>query len=162
MVISPSFDFMEIFCQLCLVKSEKNSKKRQEIWLYFVWNNQNKAKTKLFISPWKARNLALGLIKCRLGYLGAIRIHFEAKIGFLGPSLGRKRQLLPRNIGSSYCFRAKVRSRLFKVTVTLATQAECVSLFCHTYCLPICSHPPSRAPLFLRKQEAKQAALILM
>ena len=89
MVISPSFDFMERFSQLCLVKSEKKQK-RQDIWLYFGWNNQNKDKTKLFISPWKARNLALGKIKCRLGYLEVIRLHFEARIGFFAPNLGRK------------------------------------------------------------------------
>jgi len=37
-----------------------------------------------------ARNLALGKIKCHLGYLGAICIHFEARIGFLAPNLGTK------------------------------------------------------------------------
>ena len=34
-VISPSFDFMESFSQLCLEKLEKKLQKRQEIWLYY-------------------------------------------------------------------------------------------------------------------------------
>ena len=79
-VISPSFDFMESFSQLCLVKSEKNGKKGKISGFILVEITKTKPKTKLFISPGKARNLAPSLIKCRFGYLRAIRIHFLARI----------------------------------------------------------------------------------
>ena len=36
MVISPSFDFMESFSQLCLVKLEKNAKKARYLALFWL------------------------------------------------------------------------------------------------------------------------------
>ena len=54
MVISPSFDFMESFCQLCLVKSEKMAKKARYLalfWLKKTKQRQNKA----FYKPLKGQ-----------------------------------------------------------------------------------------------------------
>ena len=66
-----------------------------------------KGKISGFILVEITKTNALGKIMCWSGYLEAIRLHFEARIGFLAPNLVENGhnsifadgQLLPRNFG---------------------------------------------------------------